>query len=151
AYALCNAVAALVSMPAGSASDRSGRRNLLVAGYSIYAISYAGVAIAGTPWLIWPLFALYGLFPALTDGVSKALAVDTAGEAGRGTAIGVYSAVVGITQVAASYIGGVVWGKFEPRATFYFWAALSLILGVLLLVLLPSRTGSSQEELHRAS
>src|SRR5262249_58093532 len=120
AYALCNAVAALVSMPAGSASDRSGRRNLLVAGYSIYAISYAGVAIAGTPWLIWPLFALYGLFPALTDGVSKALAVDTAGEAGRGTAIGIYPAVVGILQVAATSTPAAFCANIHPPPPFYF-------------------------------
>ncbi len=151
AYALFNAVAAIASMPAGSASDRLGRRNLLIAGYSIYAISYAGLAAAGTAWLIWPLFALYGLFPALTDGVSKALAVDTAGNVGRGTAIGIYSAVVGITQIAASYIGGVLWDKIDPRATFYFGAALAALSVAMLLVLLPSRAAVSQEEPHRSS
>src|SRR6185295_9762393 len=73
----------------------------------------------------WPLFAFYGLFPALTDGVSKALAVDTAGKAGRATAIGIYSAVIGITQIAASYIGGMLWDKVDSTATFYFGAALA--------------------------
>jgi len=94
---------------------------------------------------------LYGLFPALTDGVSKALAVDTAGNVGRGTAIGTYSAVVGITQVAASYIGGVLWDKIDPRATFYFGAALAALSVAMLLVLLPSRAAASQEKTQRAS
>lgn len=151
AYALYNAVASIASVPAGSASDRSGRRNLLVAGYSIYAISYAGLAIAGAAWLMWPLFALYGLFPALTDGVSKAQAVDTAGEAGRGTALGIYSAVVGVTQIAASYIGGVLWDKIDPRATFYFGAATAALSVAMLLVLLPSRAASSHRVPRRES
>ncbi|MFY9557510.1 MAG: MFS transporter [Blastocatellia bacterium] len=144
AYAIYNAVASIFSMPAGAASDRFGRRNLLIIGYVIYALSYAGFAVAGAGWLVWPLFALYGLFPALTDGVSKALAVDSAGTAGRGTAIGVYSVVVGVTQIAASYLGGVLWDKVDPRATFYFGAALAALAVLLSVKLLPSRIASKE-------
>jgi predicted MFS family arabinose efflux permease len=92
----------------------------------------------------WPLFAFYGLFPALTDGVSKALAVDTAGKAGRATAIGVYSAVVGVTQIAASYIGGTLWDRVDSTATFYFGAALAALAALLSFALLPSRVGRRQ-------
>jgi MFS family permease len=139
AYALFNAVSSLFSMPAGSASDRFGRRNLLLIGYGMYALVYLGFGAAKQVWMMWPLFALYGLFPALTDGVAKALAVDTAGSAGRATAIGVFSAVNGITQIAASYLGGLLWDKINPQATFYFGAALSSLAVVLLFLLLPSR------------
>ncbi|HEX8185084.1 MAG TPA: MFS transporter [Blastocatellia bacterium] len=145
AYTLYNAVAALASMPAGAASDRAGRRNLLIIGYLIYALSYAGFAMANVGWLVWPLFIIYGLFPALTDGVAKALAVDTAGSAGRATAIGIYSAVTGLTQIVASYIGGVLWDKLGPRATFYFGAALAVVATLMLFALLPSRRLSSSE------
>ena len=143
AYALYNAVASMASVPAGTVSDRFGRRNLLIIGYAIYAVSYAGFALANASWLVWPLFAFYGLFPALTDGVSKALAVDTAGKAGRATAIGIYSAVIGITQIAASYIGGMLWDKVDSTATFYFGAALAGLAAVLSFALLPSRVQSS--------
>ncbi|HEY7547093.1 MAG TPA: MFS transporter [Blastocatellia bacterium] len=139
AYALYNAVAALGSMPAGTASDRFGRRNLLIIGYGIYAISYAGFGLATEAWMAWPLFVLYGMFPAMTDGVAKAMAVDTAGSAGRATAIGMYSMVAGITQIAASYVGGLLWDRIDARATFYFGAALAAISVVLLFVLLPSK------------
>ncbi len=142
AYALYNAVASIASMPAGAASDRFGRRHLLIIGYAIYAISYLGFAVATASWLVWPLFAVYGLFPALTDGVSKAMAVDTAGKAGRATALGIYFTVVGVTGIAASYIGGVLWDKLDSRATFYFGAALAAIAVVLLFALLPSRVGA---------
>lgn len=139
AYTLYNAVATLVSMPAGAASDRLGRRNLLIIGYLIYALSYVGFAMANVAWLVWPLFIIYGLFPALTDGVAKALAVDTAGSTGRATAIGIYSAVTGLTQVVASYAGGLLWDKVGSRATFYFGAALAALSVVLLFLLLPRR------------
>ncbi|HLG16813.1 MAG TPA: MFS transporter [Blastocatellia bacterium] len=140
AYAMYNAVAAIGSLPAGAASDRFGRRNLLIAGFAVYAIAYVGFAAGSQAWMVWPLFALYGLFPALTDGVAKAMAVDTAGSAGTATAIGVYSTVLGVTQVVASYVGGMLWDKVDASATFYFGAGLSGAAVVLLFALLPART-----------
>ncbi|HJQ26169.1 MAG TPA: MFS transporter [Blastocatellia bacterium] len=139
AYALFNLVSTLASYPAGAASDQLGRRNLLVAGFAVYAVSYLGFALASRAWMVWPLFALYGLFPALTEGVAKALAVDTAGRAGRATVIGILSMVTGLTQIAASYIGGVLWDQVSAAATFYFGAALAAIAVVMLFALLPSR------------
>jgi MFS family permease len=139
AYALFNLVSMLTAYPAGAASDKLGRRNLLIAGFAVYALSYLGFALASQVWMVWPLFALYGLFPALTEGVAKAMAVDTAGRAGHATVIGILSMVSGLTQIAASYIGGVLWDKVNSQATFYFGAALSAIAVVMLLALLPSR------------
>jgi MFS family permease len=140
AYTLYNAVASLAAMPAGMASDRFGRRNVLIIGFLVYAVSYAGFGAASAAWLVWPLFGLYGLFPALTEGVGKALAVDSAGTAGRATVIGIYAMVTGVTQIAASYIGGVLWDRIDSRATFYFGAALALAAVVLSFALLPSST-----------
>lgn len=138
AYVLYNAVSTIASMPAGAASDRFGRRNLLIIGFGIYALSYAGFGLASSAWMVWPLFAIYGLFPALTDGVAKAMAVDTAGSAGRATAIGIYATVSGVTQIAASYIGGLLWDNANQQATFYFGAALAALSVLLLFALLPS-------------
>jgi MFS family permease len=76
----------------------------------------------------------------MTDGVAKALAVDTAGSAGRATAIGIYSAVTGLTQIVASYIGGMLWDKIDSRATFYFGAALAVVAVLMLVALLPARS-----------
>jgi MFS family permease len=139
AYALFNLVSALASYPAGAASDKLGRRNLLIVGFVIYALSYLGFALAAQVWMVWPLFALYGLFPALTEGVAKAMAVDTAGRAGHATVIGILSMVTGLTQIAASYIGGLLWDNLNPQATFYFGAALAAVAVVMLFALLPSR------------
>jgi MFS family permease len=142
AYTLYNAVASLAAMPAGFASDRFGRRNVLIIGFLVYAVSYAGFGAANAAWLVWPLFGLYGLFPALTEGVGKALAVDTAGTAGRATVIGIYAMVTGLTEIAASYIGGVLWDRIDSRATFYFGGVVALAAVVLSFALLPSRRPS---------
>ena len=117
----------------------------MIIGYAIYALAYLGLGAANKAWMIWPLFAVYGLFPALTDGVAKAMAVDTAGTAGRATVIGIYSGVIGITQIAASYIGGLLWDEIDSSATFYFGAALSALAVVLLFMLFPSRAVSKRE------
>ena len=71
AYTLYNLVASLGALPAGVASDRFGRRNVLTIGFLVYAVSYAGFGAANAAWLVWPLFALYGLFPALTEGAGE--------------------------------------------------------------------------------
>jgi len=138
AYMLFNFVAALVAMPAGAASDRFGRRNLLAVGFAVYALTYAGFALATDSWMMWPLFAIYGLFPALTEGAAKAMVVDTAGTAGRATVLGIYSGVIGITQIAASIIGGLLWDYIDAKATFYFGAVVAVLALIMLLLMLPS-------------
>lgn len=145
-YALYNLIASVTAMPAGAASDRFGRRNILILGFAIYAVSYFGFGAANAGWLVWPLFGLYGLFPALTDGVGKALAVDNAGTAGRATVIGIYSMVVGVTEIAASYIGGLLWDSVNSRATFFIGGAFAVIAIGLALVLLPTQPQSTLEK-----
>ena len=68
AYATYNVVYTLGSYPAGVVSDRFGRWGVIGVGWAIYAAVYAGFAIADIT-TIWPLFAIYGLYMALTDGV----------------------------------------------------------------------------------
>ena len=44
-YAAFNLVAALISYPAGSLSDRWGRKNTLLASFVIFLIAYLGFAL----------------------------------------------------------------------------------------------------------
>jgi hypothetical protein len=52
--------------------------------------------------------------------------------------------VVGVTQIGASYIGGLLWDRVDASATFYLGALLSAGAIVLLLALLPSRNLESR-------
>ena len=71
-----NAVYALLSGPAGSLSDRIGRRALVLGGWLVYAVIYLGLAVAGGGWQIWTLFGFYGIYYGLTEGATHALVAD---------------------------------------------------------------------------
>jgi len=65
-------------------SDRLGRRGILVAGFALFALVYGGMGVATGALVVWPLFALYGLYIALTDGVTKAYITDLVPATQRG-------------------------------------------------------------------
>lgn len=138
-YMLYNAIYSLGSYPAGVVSDRLGRKNVLIIGYLFFAIVYLGFAWAESSSAIFLLFAFYGVYPALTDGVSKAMAVDTTTPELRATAIGLFSASVGLSRIPASYVGGLLWERFGSAYTFYFGAAGALLALVLFLTIYPGR------------
>jgi MFS family permease len=126
AYALFNVTYTLGSYPAGVLSDRVGRWGVIGLGWIIYAGVYAGFAVTG-PRGVWGLMALYGVYMAVTDGVGKALIADHAPKSGRGAALGIFHMLSGLTTLLASIVGGVLWDRVGPAATFWFGAAMALM------------------------
>jgi MFS family permease len=126
------------SMPFGSLSDRVGRRGVIVAGWCVYSLSYLGYGFASSELHIWLLFAFYGLFYGLTEGVEKAFLADMADPALRGAAFGWYNFAVGAGAFPASLLFGLIWERAGGVAPFLFGAALSGISALLLLLLVPS-------------
>jgi MFS family permease len=138
-----NLVYALVSTPAGSLSDRVGRRQLIVGGWLVYAMIYLGFALAGAGWHVWVLYAIYGVYYGLAYGTTKAMVADVVPEELRGTAYGTYNAVLGILDFPASLIAGLLWqgaGMWEgfgPSAPFLFGGAMALIAALLMVFVMP--------------
>lgn len=124
AYAGFNVVYALSAYPAGLLSDRIGRVRVLAAGWGIFALVYAGFAVTGA-WGVWPLMLAYGVYYALTEGVSKALIADCAPARRRGYALGLYAMLSGLAVLAASVAAGVLWDRVGPRAPFVLGASLA--------------------------
>lgn len=137
-YIFYNAVYSGASYPAGVVSDRLGRQNVLAVGCAIYALSYLGFAVAGSLWEFFGLFALYGLYSALTDGVSKAMAVDIGGSETKATAVGIFSAVTGLSKLAASLIAGLLWQQLGSASMFYFGAATAAMAAIAFSIFFPS-------------
>lgn len=136
-YMLYNFVYSAGSYPAGIVSDKLGRKNVLLVGFFVFALSYSGFALAQNSIWMWLLFTLYGIYPALTDGVGKAMAVDLTTPEVRATAIGLFAASVGLTRIPASYIGGLLWTHFGSSTTFYFGAVSALVAFILLIFFVP--------------
>ncbi len=132
-----NAVYTLVSTPAGSLSDRVGRRRLIVGGWLVYAAIYLGFGLAGTRWHVWVLYALYGVYYGLAYGTAKAMVADIVPEELRGTAYGTYNAILGILDFPASLIAGLLWRYLAPSAPFYFGGAMALAAALLMALVMP--------------
>jgi len=136
--ALFNLVYSLLATPLGALSDRVGRRRVIAGGWLVYAGVYLGFGLAGSRPALWALFALYGVYYALTEGVGKALVADVVRPEVRGTAYGLYNAAVGLTLLPASVIAGILWqgvggwAGFGPQAPFLFGAGLAVAAAGLL-------------------
>jgi MFS family permease len=144
ALLLFNLVYTIVSGPAGVLSDRVGRRRLIVGGWLLYGLVYLGFAAANAGWQVWGLYALYGVYYGVTEGVSRALVADIVRPRERGTAYGLYNAVLGVAAFPASLIAGLLWlgwgpwKGFGPWAPFLFGAILAVLAATLMAVWLPA-------------
>ncbi|WNZ26341.1 MFS transporter [Leptolyngbya sp. NK1-12] len=124
--------------PAGVLSDRVGRVGLLLSGFILFACTYLGFAFVQSPWQIWLLFALYGLYLGLSQGILLALVADQIPATLRGTAFGLINLVTGAALLPASLLAGWLWQQFTPQAPFLLGSSCAL-LATLLLALSPRR------------
>lgn len=133
-----NLVYTLLSTPAGSLSDRVGRKRMIVGGWLVYAAIYLGFGLAQSAWHIVVLYIVYGVYYGLAYSTAKAMVADLVPETLRGTAFGTYNAVLGVLDFPASLIAGILWQGlgtwhgFGPSAPFLFGAALALVAAVMM-------------------
>lgn len=141
--AVFNLVYTLISTPAGSLSDKIGRRRLIIGGWLVYALIYFGFGLAQTGWQVWTLYVIYGFYYGMAYGTSKAMVADLVPENMRGTAYGTYNAVLGILDFPASLIAGLLWegvgswSGFGPSAPFLFGAGMALLAAILMIFWMP--------------
>ena len=113
-----HAIKALLTMRGGILSDRLGRRALIVSGWIIYAIVYAGFAFSETVYALVGWFLLYSIYAAAVEGSEKALVADLTPDALRATAFGWHAAVQGFGALAAGVFFGLLWQFFGAPAAF---------------------------------
>jgi MFS family permease len=133
-YLLYNMVYSLVSYPAGILSDRIGRKKTIAISYFIFALVYLGFAFASCPLHVWLLFAAYGVFDGLNNGVQRAYVADLVPSEKRATAYGIYHAATGAAMLPASLVAGLLWKAYSPSAAFLAGAGLALAALVLLII-----------------
>ena len=137
-YLVTNVVSVVAAIPAGSLSDRIGKERLLIAGFLIYAVVYLLFGMNVGDGAIILLFALYGLYSAATDGIQKAFVADMTDANKKGTALGIYNALLGITLLPASIIAGVLYDRVNSSVPFFFGSSMAAIAFVLMIIFLVS-------------
>ena len=131
-WAALHVVKSAASTPGGALSDRIGRARALMTGWLVYALAYAGFAVASDAWHAWALFMVYGVYFALVEPSERALVADLVRADRRGTAFGWFHLTTGIGMLPASLLFGVVWDAYGPHSAFLLGAALALAAAVSL-------------------
>jgi len=145
-YAGFNLVAALISYPAGFLSDQWGRRNVLLIAFLVFSVVYLGFARMRSVTLIAILFVFYGLFQGIFRSVGKALASDFVPDQLRASALGWYNTTLGLLQLVASIVAGMLWDRIGHAWVFYYGAALASLGSIALLIMIPGGKTSHTAE-----
>jgi MFS family permease len=143
-YAAFNLVAALISYPAGSLTDRWGGKNVLLASFVIFLIGYLGFALTQNVALIAALFVFYGLYQGIFRTAGKALASSFVPDRLRASGIGWYNTTVGLLQLVASVVAGLLWDRVGHAAVFYYGALFAAVGIVALVALIPAGHGGNR-------
>ncbi len=130
--ALFNLAYALAAVPFGALSDKIGRIPTMLIGWGAYAVVYAGFALASQAYVIWLLYALYGIYYATSEGIAKALITDMVPDSSRGRAFGLYGAVIGLATLPASVFMGFLWDRFGAQPAFLFGTIMACVAATAL-------------------
>ena len=136
AYVVYNITYSALSFPFGILSDKIDRKWVIIGGFAVFALVYFGFGLYVNRFMVWPLFAVYGFYMAMTDGVSKAYISDMVGAESRATAIGLYYCVTGILTLFASLIAGLLWTLVGKQAPFLYGAIAASGAAILCVFLL---------------
>ena len=146
-YALVNLAAALASYPAGYLSDRLGRKGILLLSFLVFFAVYLGFGITTHAVLVGALFVLYGCYQGIFRAVGKALASDLVPPELRASGVGWYTATIGITGLVASTVGGQLWTRVGPSATFFLGAGSAVAGSIALLAWGRMTLATAEDEL----
>ena len=123
-----NFIYALLSYPIGILADKMGLKKIFLFGLFIFALVYSGFAFNHNIVIFIVLFALYGLYAAATEGISKAWISNIVDKSETATAIGTYTGFQSIAALLASTICGLLWYNFGGMVTFLITAGVTLLV-----------------------
>ncbi len=132
-----------LSTHAGALADRWDRKKMIVAGWVVYAATYAAWGVATGPGWMIGLFLVYALYSAATEGAERALVADFVPPRSRGTAFGWFHLAVGVSALPASVLFGALYAWRGASAAFGTAAAIAIVSAAMLLALPTPRASGT--------
>jgi MFS family permease len=111
----------------GRLADLHGRRQALVWGWSVYAVTWTSVGFAQSLGSLCLLTTLYGTAHGLTEGAERALVSELSDGRGKGRAFGAYHLLMGFSAMAASLAFGLMWDSFGSTTAFVVSGSCALV------------------------
>lgn len=132
-YILYYLVATLSALPAGALSDRLPPAFAYAIGLSAFALSYITLGLTQNHKVAILVIAIYGLFPAFTDGVGKSWIAKLSTQNERGYAQGVFQSAMNFAVLGAGIWGGAMWQKSAVELPLVI-AGVGAIAGIAVLL-----------------
>jgi len=95
--------------------------------FAVLSFVYFSFGVIKDSLFLWFLFPIYGIYISATDGVSKAYLGEFISEKEAGSVYGLYQMLLVLASFFASFVGGILWTKIGPQATFYFEAIMAFL------------------------
>ncbi len=127
-YIFYNLIFALLAYPLGVLADKVGLKKILIMGIGVFGLVYLGFAYNDNIYLFIVLFAMYGVYAAATEGISKAMISNLVLQKDTAAANGTYSGFQSICTMFASALCGFFWYYLGSVFTFTLTAVVSVIV-----------------------
>ena len=132
---------AVLLVAAAALGDRFGRRALYATGLALFAAASAGCALAGSVGVLIVMRALQGAGAALVTTLGLALLTAAFPPEKRGAALGLFSAVTGISVALGPVVGGAVVQGLDWQWIFWVNVPIGLVAAPLVLRRVPEGYG----------
>lgn len=134
-YMLFSFVTMLGAYPAGLIADKLSPKIVYSIGLCAFAVAYISLGLTDNHLIALVSLVIYGLFPALTDGVGKAWIAALSPDDHRGKIQGIYQSSMNFAILGAGIWGGAFWSSGEiqwPLVIAGLGAAIgSIVLAVI--------------------
>ena len=129
---------ALLLLPGGELVDRFGARRLALVGLGLFAVGAAAGAVASSLSVLIATRVLQGAGAGLVSPAALAGAVSGFPPERRGSALGIWGASAGVSNLAGPLLGGLLTVTLGWRADWWALVPLALAAAVAIMRLLPA-------------
>ena len=130
-------VLAVLLITAGRLGDVFGQRNVFIVGVALFTLASLACGVSQSPGELIAARLVQGLGAAALMPQTMALIIATFPADRRGTALGVWGAVAGLSTVAGPTLGGLLITAFSWRWIFFINLPVGLVVLVASVLFLP--------------